>query len=205
MLKNLIPNTLGFHARTQRKDQEIASFFSMERNWNCVICCSLSLDLFHWVQLLTAQRKGKFISPRSHFYFPDWVLSVFYDSILAKYVPSSDFFLLISYHMWTHICHLRFFCQWFVRPWLDMKLQIYFSEGEVWNLCLHKFFMLMWRWNVVEWWLILANSKNDSNCSCISHAGSNVKSLWPHRSNCRWKFKLAIWNLTRGQLSLFLC
>ena len=30
----LIPNMLGFRARTQRKDREIVAFFSMERNWN---------------------------------------------------------------------------------------------------------------------------------------------------------------------------
>ena len=51
------------------------------------------LDLFQWVRLLTAQRKGKFISRRSDFYIPDRVLSVFYDSILANYVAALDFFL----------------------------------------------------------------------------------------------------------------
>ena len=61
-----------------------------------------SLDLFHWVGLLTGQRKGKFISRRSDFCFPGRVLSVFYHSILANYVASLDFF--ISYQ----ICHLQF-------------------------------------------------------------------------------------------------
>ena len=84
---------LGFRARTQRKDREIVAFFSMERNWNCVTCRPFSLDLFHWVRPLTAQRKGKFISQRSDFYFPDRVLSVFYDSILPNYVASLDFLL----------------------------------------------------------------------------------------------------------------
>ena len=74
---------LDFCARTQRKDREIIAFFSMERNWN----------LFHWVRLLTAQRKGKFISRRSDFYFPDRVLSAFYYLILTNYVVSLDFLL----------------------------------------------------------------------------------------------------------------
>ena len=42
--------------------------------------------------ILTAKREGKFISRRSGFSFPDWVLSVFYDSILANYVASLDVF-----------------------------------------------------------------------------------------------------------------
>ena len=84
---------LAFRARTQRKDREIVAFFSMERNWNCVTCRPFSLDLFHWVRLLTNQRKGKFISQRTGFYFPDRVSSVFYDSILANYVASFDFLL----------------------------------------------------------------------------------------------------------------
>ena len=52
-----------------------------------------SLDLFHWVRLLTAEGKGKFISRRSAFYFPDRVLSAFYDLILANDVASLDFLL----------------------------------------------------------------------------------------------------------------
>ena len=50
------------------------------------------------LSLGTAQRKGKFISRSSDFYFPGGVLSVFYDSFLANYA--------ISYE----ISHLRFFC-----------------------------------------------------------------------------------------------
>ena len=84
---------LGFRARTRRKDREIVAFFTMERNWNCVTFRPFSLDFCHRVRLLTAQRKGKFISRRSEFYFPDRVLSVFYDSILANYVASLDFLL----------------------------------------------------------------------------------------------------------------
>ena len=90
---------LRFRARTQRKDREIVAFFSMERNWNCVRCRPFSLDLFHWVRLLTAQRKGKFISRRSEFYFPDRLLSVFYDSILSSYVASLDFLLFPIKHV----------------------------------------------------------------------------------------------------------
>ena len=84
---------MGVRGKTQSKDREIVAFFSMERKWNCVTCRPFSLDLFHWVRLLTAQRKGKFISRRSEFYFPDRLLSVFYDSILANYVASLDFLL----------------------------------------------------------------------------------------------------------------
>ena len=94
-------------------------FFSMERNWNSTTCRPFPLELCQWVRLFTAQRKSKFISRRSEFYFPDRVLSVFYDSILAHLCGVVRCFA-ISYQ----ICHLRYFCQWFVRPWLDLKLQI---------------------------------------------------------------------------------
>ena len=56
-------------------------------------CRPFPLELCHLVRLFTAQRKGKFISRRSEFYFPDRVLSVFYDSILANYVASLDVLL----------------------------------------------------------------------------------------------------------------
>lgn len=84
---------LGFRSRTHRKDRKIVAFFGMERNWNCVACRPFSPDLFHWVRLLTIQRKGKFMSRRSDFYFSDRVLSIFYDSSLANYVASLDFLL----------------------------------------------------------------------------------------------------------------
>ena len=101
----------GFHARTQRKDREIVAFFSVDLNWNCVTGRPFSLDLFHWVRLLTAQRKGKFISLRSDLYFPDRVLSVFYDSILANYVASVEFLLFpIKYVIFVS------FVNDFVRP-----------------------------------------------------------------------------------------
>ena len=83
----------GFRARRQRKDREIVALFRVERNCNCVTCRPFFLNLFHWVRLLTTQRKGKFISRRSDFYLQDRVLSVFYDSILANYVASLDFLL----------------------------------------------------------------------------------------------------------------
>ena len=54
---------------------------------------SFFLDLFHWVRLLTTQRKGKFISRRSDCCFQYRILSVFYDSVLANYVASLDFLL----------------------------------------------------------------------------------------------------------------
>lgn len=57
----------------------------MEHNW--VTRPPFSLDL------LTVQRKVKIMSQRSDFYFPDKVLSAFYDSILENYVPSLDFLL----------------------------------------------------------------------------------------------------------------
>ena len=60
---------------------------------NCVTRPPFFLDL------LTGQRKRKIISQRSEVYFPDRVLSTFYDSILENHVPSLDSLLFAVRHV----------------------------------------------------------------------------------------------------------
>ena len=52
-----------------------------------------------FLDLLTGQRKGKLIIQRSEVYFPDRVLSAFYDSILENQVPSLDSLLFAVRHV----------------------------------------------------------------------------------------------------------
>ena len=57
------------------------------------------------MRFLTAEVKGKFISRRSVFYYPDWALTVFYESILANCVASLDF-LLFPVQCTTFDCYV---------------------------------------------------------------------------------------------------